>query len=136
MRAAKRAQVAVVIPTKDCAETIGGVHGQAVAPLAHERIVDKVFALVEKVEDLGPKDEVAAVLPLPQIAHRRDLGNEAVVANVDDVVRRLRREDLMSPTELAGALAGHWAINVSGNWRVTFAFENEDAVLVDYQGYH
>jgi proteic killer suppression protein len=38
--------------------------------------------------------------------------------------------------QLSGALAGHWAISVSGNWRMTFAFENEDAVLVDYQDYH
>jgi plasmid maintenance system killer protein len=25
---------------------------------------------------------------------------------------------------------------VSGNWRLTFLFEGEDAVLVDYQDYH
>jgi toxin HigB-1 len=25
---------------------------------------------------------------------------------------------------------------VNGNWRLTFAFEGEDAVLVDYQDYH
>jgi proteic killer suppression protein len=37
---------------------------------------------------------------------------------------------------LHGRLAGHWAITVSGNWRLTFAFEGEDAVLVDYQDYH
>jgi toxin HigB-1 len=33
-------------------------------------------------------------------------------------------------------LAGHWAIRVSGNWRLTFKFEDEDAILVDYQDYH
>jgi proteic killer suppression protein len=33
-------------------------------------------------------------------------------------------------------LAGHWAVWVSGNWRLTFKFEGEDAVLVDYQDYH
>lgn len=38
--------------------------------------------------------------------------------------------------ELKGQLAGHWSIDVSGNWRLTFAFEGEDAVLVDYQDYH
>ena len=38
--------------------------------------------------------------------------------------------------ELKGSLAGHWSIDVSGNWRLTFAFEGEDAVLVDYQDYH
>jgi toxin HigB-1 len=37
---------------------------------------------------------------------------------------------------LAGNLAGHWAVNVSGNWRLTFAFDGEDAVLVDYHDYH
>jgi toxin HigB-1 len=37
---------------------------------------------------------------------------------------------------LKGNLEGHWAVTVSGNWRLTFAFEGEDAVLVDYQDYH
>ncbi len=38
--------------------------------------------------------------------------------------------------QLKGGLEGHWAIDVSGNWRLTFAFEDEDAILVDYQDYH
>ncbi len=38
--------------------------------------------------------------------------------------------------QLSGDMAGHWAIWVSGNWRLTFKFEGEDAVLVDYQDYH
>ncbi len=37
---------------------------------------------------------------------------------------------------LQGKLDHHWAIWVSGNWRITFAFEGDDAVLVDYQDYH
>ena len=37
---------------------------------------------------------------------------------------------------LSGDLAGHWAVWVSGNWRLTFTFDGEDAVLVDYQDYH
>lgn len=37
---------------------------------------------------------------------------------------------------LAGTLAGHWSVAVSGNWRMTFKFEGQDAVLVDYQDYH
>ena len=32
--------------------------------------------------------------------------------------------------------SGHWSIWVNGNWRMTFYFEGEDAVLVDYQDYH
>jgi toxin HigB-1 len=33
-------------------------------------------------------------------------------------------------------LAGHWAVSVNGNWRLTFTFEGSDAILVDYQDYH
>jgi toxin HigB-1 len=38
--------------------------------------------------------------------------------------------------ELKGALAGHWSVRVDGNWRLTFSFQEEDAILVDYQDYH
>jgi proteic killer suppression protein len=37
---------------------------------------------------------------------------------------------------LAGGLAGHWAVSVDENYRLTFSFERTDAVLVDYQDYH
>jgi proteic killer suppression protein len=37
---------------------------------------------------------------------------------------------------LHGKLEGHWAVRVSGNWRLTFAFQDEDAIHVDYQDYH
>lgn len=26
-----------------------------------------------------------------------------------------------------------WSVSVNGNWRVTFYFENQDAVLVEYR---
>ncbi|MBK6907608.1 MAG: type II toxin-antitoxin system RelE/ParE family toxin [Rhodocyclaceae bacterium] len=37
---------------------------------------------------------------------------------------------------LTGGLRGHWSVTVNGNWRMTFMFENGDAILVDYQDYH
>jgi proteic killer suppression protein len=37
---------------------------------------------------------------------------------------------------LRGDLEGHWTVSVSGNWRLIFVFEGEDAILVDYQDYH
>lgn len=37
---------------------------------------------------------------------------------------------------LGGKLVGHYSIFVSGNWRLTFRFEGEDVVLVNYQDYH
>lgn len=51
-----------------------------------------------------------------------------------------RAEDMNAPGwrlhQLKGELVGHWSIDVSGNWRLTFAFDGEDAILVDYQDYH
>jgi proteic killer suppression protein len=37
---------------------------------------------------------------------------------------------------LKGSQHGHWSVMVSGNWRMTFAFEDGDAILVDYRDYH
>ena len=31
-----------------------------------------------------------------------------------------------------GALKGHYAVAVSGNWRMTFRFDEDDVVDVDY----
>ncbi|MFZ0420576.1 MAG: type II toxin-antitoxin system RelE/ParE family toxin [Candidatus Sulfotelmatobacter sp.] len=51
-----------------------------------------------------------------------------------------RPEDMNAPGSnlhsLKGTLEGHWAVTVSGNWRLTFAFHGEDAIFVDYQDYH
>ena len=39
--------------------------------------------------------------------------------------------------ELKGDLAGHWAVWVNANWRLTFRFlPSGDVELVDYQDYH
>ena len=35
-----------------------------------------------------------------------------------------------------GNVEGHSAVRITGNWRLTFAFEGEDAIHVDYQDYH
>ena len=37
---------------------------------------------------------------------------------------------------LTGDLQGYWSVWVDKNWRLTFAFEGIDAVLVNYQDYH
>ncbi|MDD3883758.1 MAG: type II toxin-antitoxin system RelE/ParE family toxin [Gallionella sp.] len=61
--------------------------------------------------------------------------------------RQLRRlDESVAPTDmnlpgwklhaLAGSMVGHYSVWVNGNWRLTFAFEGQDAVLVDYQDYH
>ncbi len=37
---------------------------------------------------------------------------------------------------LMGDRKGHWAVWVSGNWRLTFTFEGENASNVDLEDYH
>ena len=37
---------------------------------------------------------------------------------------------------LKGKLVGHWAISVSGNWRLIFRFSDGDVFNVNYDDYH
>jgi proteic killer suppression protein len=70
-----------------------------------------------------------------QAAHAGRLGRQLVRLNVAS-----KPEDMNLPGwklhPLKGELKEHWAVWVSGNWRLTFTFEDGDAILVDYQDYH
>jgi proteic killer suppression protein len=52
----------------------------------------------------------------------------------------VRPKDLSAPAwklhPLKGDMKDHWAVTVNGNWRMVFAFDGTDAVLVDYLDYH
>jgi proteic killer suppression protein len=37
---------------------------------------------------------------------------------------------------LKGNLKGHWSVRVNGNWRMTFLFEDGNAILVDCRDDH
>jgi proteic killer suppression protein len=37
---------------------------------------------------------------------------------------------------LAGDNKGRYAVKVSANWRITFGWEEEDAIQVDFEDYH
>lgn len=37
---------------------------------------------------------------------------------------------------LKGDMKGYFAVSVSGNWRIVFRFQGEDAADVDYLDYH
>ena len=37
---------------------------------------------------------------------------------------------------LKGSRKGIWSTTVSGNWRITFRFENGNAHIVNYEDYH
>ena len=49
-------------------------------------------------------------------------------------------DDMNAPSwklhSLTGDLAQHYSVSVNGNWRMTFAFDGENAELVDYLDYH
>ena len=70
-----------------------------------------------------------------QPAHASKLNELLTVLNIST-----RPEQMNIPGwkfhALHGDLVGHWAVSVNGNWRLTFGFEGEDAILVDYRDYH
>lgn len=70
-----------------------------------------------------------------QAAHAKKLRLQ--LGAIDSAVKP---QDLSAPSwalhALKGDLAGHWAITVSGNWRLIFAFHGKNAILVDYRDYH
>ena len=51
-----------------------------------------------------------------------------------------KAEDMNTPGngfhKLTGDLKNYYSIKVSGNWRIIFKFESDNAVLVDYIDYH
>jgi proteic killer suppression protein len=78
-----------------------------------------------------------------------EIGRSRLVAA--DLTRRLIRQlDLLNRAtgpsdmnlpgyrlhELKGDRKGTWSVAVSGNWRLTFTFEGEDARDVDLEDYH
>ncbi len=70
-----------------------------------------------------------------QPAHANKLSEQLTVLNI-----ATKPEQMNIPGwkfhALRGEFAGHWAVSVNGNWCLTFAFEGEDAIFVDYQDYH
>jgi toxin HigB-1 len=50
-----------------------------------------------------------------------------------DPLRRIPGYKLHS---LAGDLKGFWAVTITGNYRIIFRFEDENAYDVDYIDYH
>ena len=73
-----------------------------------------------------------------QPAHAEKLRERLTVLNVikkeTDIPRNIAIAWNLHP--LHGQLKGHFSLFVSGNWRITFAFDGEDVVMVDYQDYH
>jgi toxin HigB-1 len=65
----------------------------------------------------------------------------AKIARILDALNRATHiEDMKVPAyrlhKLSGFNPDRWAVWVSGNWRITFSFENGEASAVDYEDYH
>ncbi len=83
---------------------------------------------IEKFFSTGTK---AGIQPKHEIRLRILLTTLNLAAKPSDMNR-----DGWNWHPLKGDLKDHWSVSVSGNWRLTFAFEGQDAILVDYQDYH
>lgn len=70
-----------------------------------------------------------------QAQHERRL--RLMLSRLDDA---MQAQDMDAPGwklhALKGDLKGQWAVWVDGTWRLIFAFEGNDAILVNYQDYH
>lgn len=66
------------------------------------------------------------------------------VQKLSDILAVLDRSQTLRDVDLPGLrlhalkgdMKGHYAVSVSGNWRVTFRVEDGDAIEVDYVDYH
>jgi len=65
---------------------------------------------------------------------------DKLVMILDRLDAAARAEDMDYPGSalhrLKGKLGGHWAVKVSGNWRVVFRFDDGAAHVVDFVDYH
>ena len=70
-----------------------------------------------------------------QAAHATKISDRLAFLNAAATV-----EDMDKPGyrlhELKGKMKEHWAVDVSGNWRIVFKFEEGNAYVVNYEDYH
>jgi proteic killer suppression protein len=81
---------------------------------------------------LWEKDD-SSKLPSEQIDKIMRILDALDTAKTLDPLRAIPGYKLHS---LSGDLKGFWLITVTGNYRIIFRFENENAYIVDYRDYH
>ena len=85
----------------------------------------------QRTEKILESGSLAGIQP----AHARRLQMQLAALDTAQTI-----EDMNIPGfrlhPLKGAERGRWSIWVNGNWRVTFAFENGNAFVLDYEDYH
>lgn len=65
---------------------------------------------------------------------------QRIVMILDRLDAATSPEDMSLPGfgfhKLSGTSKGRYAVSVSANWRVTFGWQEQDAVEVDFEDYH
>lgn len=83
---------------------------------------------LKQLFEVGQSRAVSANLA-KRLIRQLDLLNRAIsLADMNLPLYRLH--------ELKGARKGTWSVTVSGNWRLTFKFQDPDAYDVDLEDYH
>lgn len=81
------------------------------------------------------EDHYMAIITLIQAPHARRLAERLQVINQAKVI-----QDINLPPyrlhQLKGDRSGIWSISVTGNWRITFKFEDGNAYIINYEDYH
>ncbi|MEO7147931.1 MAG: type II toxin-antitoxin system RelE/ParE family toxin [Terrimesophilobacter sp.] len=67
---------------------------------------------------------------------QRQLAELDNARTLQDLPQSWKPHPLSGSTAAGRDVAGHYAIWVSGNWRLTFVFEGTDVHLLDYLDYH
>jgi len=70
---------------------------------------------------------------IPEHARKLDFILDRLEASTDPKDMSLPGFALHS---LKGQEKNTWSVKVNGNWRVTFQFQGEDVIIVDYRDYH
>lgn len=92
-----------------------------------------IKSIVHKgLKKLWEKDD-ASKLPAEQVDKIRRI---LITLNRAKTLDPLRAIPGYKLHQLTGNLKGHWSVTVTGNYRITFRFEDENVYVVDYQDYH
>jgi len=70
-----------------------------------------------------------------QAAHKKKLKMRLIALDTATQIKDMDLPGFRLHT-LKGKMEGLWAIDVSGNWRITFEFKDEDVFIVNYKDYH
>lgn len=68
--------------------------------------------------------------------HLRKISRILAIMNISDNLLNLKAIPSYRLHQLKGELKNYWAVSVSGNYRITFKFEDNCFIDVDYIDYH